>query len=94
LAVAPSLSTRLPSAATPTSASYACWCSLLSTSRRHVNRHGTHPEHDSKQASQAETTEQKIEEMEPDELIRFIQQKKPKLPSVVPFLSSTDSSCT
>ena len=36
-------------------------------------------EHDSKQASQAETTEQKIEEMEPDELIRFIQQKKPKL---------------
>ena len=37
------------------------------------------PEHDSKQASQAETTEQEIEEMEPGELIRFIQQKKPKL---------------
>jgi len=37
------------------------------------------PGHGSRQASQAEATKQKIEGMEPDELIRFIQQKKPKL---------------
>ena len=39
----------------------------------------TFQEHSSKQASQAENTEQEIEEMDPDELIRFIQRKRPKL---------------
>ena len=71
LAVAHSLSTCLPSAATPTPASYAVSTAMESF-----------PEHNPKHASHTKPTKPTIEEIkewDEDELFEWIEQKEPKL---------------
>ena len=86
LAVTPSLSTRLISAAT--SASYICCQRLLPTlvldsTLRLVAVLSTAMdsflEHNSKQASEAEPTIEEIKNWDSDELLEWIQQNRPKL---------------
>ena len=79
LAVAPSLSTRLPSAATPTPTSYACWCSLHLRPAFLSTAMDPFPEHTPKQASQTEPTIEEVKEWDVDELLKWIHKKRPGL---------------
>ena len=91
LAISPSLSTRLPSAATPTPASYACLRRLFpmpassTCCARFYLRPAvlstamdSFPQHNPKQAGQAKPTVEEIKEWDADELLEWIQQNEPK----------------